>query len=68
MRAAAGVKDYLHRALEIRAIASGIADADCRRSLLKMAEDYERMAIIFEAARNAGSPVGRPANARRKLN
>ena len=66
--AAAGIKDYHHRALEIRAIAAGIVDADCRQSLLMMAEDYERRAIILEGWRATGSPVDRPSHRPRNLN
>jgi hypothetical protein len=32
------------RALEARAIADGLADGDARRSMLKIAEEYERLA------------------------
>ena len=66
--ATVGIKDYQHRASEIRAIASNVADADCRRSLLKMAADYERMAALLERQFNGGAPPAPPSNARRTLN
>ena len=66
--AAAGIKDYHHRALEIRAIAAGIVDADCRQSLLVMAEGYERRAIILAGWLATGAFVDRPALGRHTLN
>ena len=66
--AAAGIREYHHRALEIRTIAAGIVDADCRRSLLRMAEDYERRAKVLEEWRATGSLVDRPPYGRQTLN
>ena len=49
--AALRIADYRRRAIEVRMIAEGIADRECRDNLLGMAGDYERMAAWIEAQR-----------------
>jgi hypothetical protein len=46
---AARIRDYRHRAEEVRAIADGIRDSNCRNNLIAMAEDYERLAAAIES-------------------
>ena len=45
------IKNYRHKAEEVRAIADGIKDSNCRNNLIGMAEDYERLAAAIESTK-----------------
>ena len=48
--AGARVKTCRHRAEELRAIADDVTDDDCRVTLLRLAQSYERLASDVEIA------------------
>jgi len=52
-------KHWRARAEEARVVAQSLGDAECRRMMLQVAHDYERLA---DQAERRGKPVGhRPA-------
>jgi hypothetical protein len=55
MNNATRARKYREQAAQIRIIAEDVRGSEWRRFLLKVAKDYERMALDFEAAKN-GAP------------
>ena len=53
---------WRERAAEARAVADGLADAEARKAMLKIAADYEKLAMRAEyRQRGAQMPDQRPA-------
>lgn len=49
MNAAMTIANYRRKAVEVRTIADSIRDRECRDDLLRLAEDYDRIAASIEA-------------------
>lgn len=53
------IRLYRHKAEEVRAIADGIEDSNCRNNLIGMAEDYERLAAKIESMKERDALRGK---------